>query len=224
MVVGAASIAGVVAVMIAAGQSVETWGSPDQRKSDGLLWQFNIATGSIALTLLVVSLSFSPAIVVLGRRRAPVHTPWRRVTGLWCAIAVAVHGPGGLAIHSTGWRVWTPFESVVPGVRGRALDEFTLGYWAGLFAVTLLAPLVITSRDRSLRRLGPNRWRRLHRVLTWTVYWLVAVHVVALQYGEARDRRHVALTAAVFATALGARVLWIVARRRVSPRTRPATT
>lgn len=138
----------------------------------------------------------------MGAAEWPVHLPWRRVTGIWSAIAVAAHVPGGLAIHSTGWRVWTPFESAIPGVSGRPLDTFTLGYWVGLVGVALLVPLVVKSRDASLRRLGPTRWHGLHRRLTWAAYWVVAVHVVALQYAESRDVRHIALTASVFAVAL----------------------
>lgn len=187
--------------------SVETWGTPDDRKSDGLLWQFNLATGTTALLLLVITLSFSPARFLTGRRNTPVHLPWRRVTGVWSAVLVGAHIPGGLAIHSSGWRVWTPFESIVPGVAGRPLDEFTLGYWIGLVAALALVPLVATSRNSSIRSLGPRRWHRLHRVLTWSSYWLVAIHVVALQYGEFRDRRHVAATAVVFAAALAGRAV-----------------
>lgn len=205
LVVGLGSALAVVSILAITELSVETWGKPDERKADGLLWQFNVATGTTALLLIVITLSFTPVRFLMGRRHAPVHLPWRRVTGVWSAVLVATHIPGGLAIHSTGWRVWTPFESVVPGVTGRAIDEFTLGYWVGLVAALALIPLTVTSRNSSIRALGPRRWHRLHRTLTWSVYWLAAVHVVALQYGEFRDRRHVAATAVIFATALAGR-------------------
>lgn len=214
VVVGSLSVVAVAVLMVVTELSVETWGSHDQRKSNGVLWQYNVSTGTVALALLVVTLSIRPIRVLRGHRRSAVHLPWRRVTGLWTVVLVAVHVPGGLAIHSTGWRVWTPFESVVPWADARPLDEFTLGYWAGLVAVLLLAPLALTSRDASIRRLGQRRWRRLHRVLTWATYWVVAVHVVALQYGEFRDRRHVALTASVFATALTVRLAAMIVGRR----------
>lgn len=197
----------VVVVMLVTELSSETWGMPDQRKTDGSLWQFNVATGSLALVLLVATLVHRPARIVTGRSAGPAHLPWRRTVGIWAAIAALVHIPGGLAIHTTGWRVWTPFESVFPWVDGRPFDEFTVGYWMGLLAVLAMVPLVVTSNDVALRRLGARRWQRYHRWWTWTAYWVLAVHVVALQYGEFRNLRHVAITATVFGIALGARLL-----------------
>lgn len=213
-VVGSASAAAVVLLMLATELSGETWGMPDQRKADGSLWQFNVATGTVALVLLVATLTYRPVRVLVGRSPGPVHLPWRRTLGVWAAIAVVAHAPGGLAIHTTGWRLWTPFESVLPWVDGRPFDEFTVGYWIGLFAVLTLVPLVATSNSAALRGLGARRWQRLHRVLSWMLYWLVAFHVVALQYGEVRNRVHVALTASVFAVAIFARLALRWLRRR----------
>jgi sulfoxide reductase heme-binding subunit YedZ len=188
--------------------SAETWGMPNHRKTDGSLWQFNVATGTVALGLVVATLVYRPVRMLRRRPPGPASLPWRRTIGIWAAIAVVAHVPGGLAIHSTGWQIWIPFESVIPGNTGRPFDEFTIGYWFGLFAVLALVPLLLTSNAASMRRLGARRWSRLHRVAVWLAYWLLAVHVVALQYGEFRNLRHVALTASVFAVALVARVAW----------------
>jgi sulfoxide reductase heme-binding subunit YedZ len=196
--------------------SAETWGMPDERKTDGSLWQFNVATGSVALVLLVATLVFRPARMLIGRTAGPASLPWRRTLGIWVAVALVAHVPGGLAIHSSGWRIWEPFESILPWSNGRRFDEFTVGYWMGLLGVLLLLPLVLTSNDAAMRRLGARRWLRLHRVLTWAVYWVVAVHVVALQYGEFRNLKHVAVTASVFAVALVVRVGVRLLMRRTS--------
>jgi DMSO/TMAO reductase YedYZ heme-binding membrane subunit len=211
--VGAASGVAVLALMVVTEFSTETWGSPDEPKTEGLLWQFNVSTGLVALTLLVVTLSIGPVRGLRGRGRRAVHLPWRRVTGVWSAILVGAHVPGGLAMHTTGWRLWTPFASAVPGVEARAFDEFTIGYWTGALALVALVPLVVTSTDGALRRLGPIRWKRLHN-LTYAVFVLVAVHVVAMQYGEGRDKRHVALTALVFSVAVIAQAVGLHHRRR----------
>ncbi len=204
--VGGIAVGLVALLMVATEFSDENWGMVSSPKTAGSLWQFNVATGSVALILLVAVLSIRPVRALRGRS-TPAHLPLRRAMGLWVALLVVAHIPGGLAIHTTGLRVWTAFESVVPGVTGRAIDEFTLGYWSGLAAAGLLVPLVLTSTDSALRRLGAERWRTLHRRLVWSVYWVTAVHVVALQYGESRDIRHVALTAAVFGFGLGARLV-----------------
>ncbi len=166
------SVCAVLLIIALTELSTEDWGRPDQ---------------------LVVTLSIRPLRTLRGRT-TPAHLPWRRATGVWSAVLVAAHIPGGLAIHSSGWRVWTPFESVVPGIDGRALDEFTVGYWIGLLAALTLVPLVLTSSNASLRRRGAANWKRLHRLI-YATFALAAVHVVVLQYGEARDLRHVALTA-----------------------------
>ena len=185
------SVCAVLLIIALTELSTEDWGRPDQ---------------------LVVTLSIRPLRTLRGRT-TPAHLPWRRATGVWSAVLVAAHIPGGLAIHSSGWRVWTPFESVVPGIDGRALDEFTVGYWIGLLAALTLVPLVLTSSNASLRRRGAANWKRLHR-LVYATFALAAVHVVALQYGEARDLRHVALTAMVFAVAIVVRAVAAVSSRR----------
>ncbi len=212
VIVGGASVCAVLLIMAVTELSTENWGRPDHLKRDGVLWQFNVATGTVAVALLVVTLSIRPLRTLRGRT-TPAHLPWRRATGVWSAVLVAAHIPGGLAIHSSGWRVWTPFESVVPGIDGRALDEFTVGYWIGLLAALTLVPLVLTSSNASLRRRGAANWKRLHR-LVYATFALAAVHVVALQYGEARDLRHVALTAMVFAVAIVVRAVAVVSSRR----------
>lgn len=218
LVVGTASACAVVLLMIVTEFSTETWGSPQHLKSHGLLWQFNVSTGLVAVALLVITLVIGPVRTLRGRRRV-VHLPWRRATGVWAFLLVAMHVPGGLAIHTSGWNVLAPLASAIPGVTSRRFDEFTVGYWLGVVAVLLLVPLVATSSTRALRRLGPGRWKRLHR-LTYVVYFVVAAHVVAMQYGEGRDIRHVALTALLFSVALGLQVAGRAIRRSQPQRAR----
>lgn len=52
----------------------------------------------------------------------------------------------------------------------------------GMVAFVLLVPLALTSNDWSLRRLGPARWRRLHR-LSYLAVPLGAVHFIMLVKG-----------------------------------------
>ena len=206
LVVATASVATAAAVLVTASLSTETWGSPDAVKSNGLLWRFNIATGLVALALLVITLSIGPLLTLRGTsRRRRVHHAWRRATGVWCAVFALAHVPGGLAIHSSGWRVWEPFASAVPGVSARRFDEFTIGYWAGAAALFAIMVLAATSNQRSLSRMGAKRWKRLHR-LSYVIYAFVAVHVVALQFGESRALVWVLLTAGVFAPVIPLRL------------------
>lgn len=52
----------------------------------------------------------------------------------------------------------------------------------GMVAFLLMLPLAATSNNAALRRLGPIRWRRLHR-LTYAVVLLGAVHFVMVVKG-----------------------------------------
>jgi DMSO/TMAO reductase YedYZ heme-binding membrane subunit len=194
-------------IFLLASASTETWGSPDQIKSDGLLWRFNVATGLVALGLLVVTLSIGPLLTLSGSgRQRRVHHRWRRATGVWSAVFALAHVPGGLAIHSSGWRIWEPFASALPGVESRSFDEFTIGYWAGAIALLAMIPLAVTSNRFSLARMGARRWQRLHR-LSYVIYAFVTIHVVALQFGESRAVVWVLLTAGVFAPVIPLRLL-----------------
>ncbi|MBP7241921.1 protein-methionine-sulfoxide reductase heme-binding subunit MsrQ [Amaricoccus sp.] len=49
----------------------------------------------------------------------------------------------------------------------------------GMAAFVMLVPLAATSTDRALRRLGPGRWRRVHR-LAYPATALAALHFVWL--------------------------------------------
>lgn len=204
LTVGGSAGTAFVALMLVTERSRDTWGGANP-KAAGTLWQFNVSTGTVALGLLVTSLMIGPIRRLTGRS-ATLNNPWRRATGIWAAVFAACHLTGGLAIHTSGWNLWVPFSSVIPPLAQRRFDEFTIGYWTGLLAALALVPLVVTSRDGAIRQLGRLRWRRLHRVLGWSVFWIIAVHAASLQLGENRDPLHMLLTASVFAAALVVRL------------------
>lgn len=219
VVVGLAALAAALIVFWLLEFSTETWGNEAGRKADGTLWRYNVATGSVALALMVATLAFGPIRKLRGIDRLAVHLPWRRVTGVWAAILALAHFPGGLAIHTSGWRLWRPFVSVLPGVPSRPFDAFTVGYWLGVFAFVTLVPLAVTSNNASLRRLGAARWKRLHR-LAYLALGFIVIHVSAMQYGEGRDLRHRALTGALLAIAVGLQAAGFVVTRRHDRSTR----
>lgn len=193
------------------------------RKADGTLWRYNVATGSIALLLLAVTMSIGPIRVLRGRRRPAVHLPWRRVTGIWTAVFAVIHFPGGLAIHSSGWKIWQPFMRIWPEP-DQLVDSFGVAYWAGLAALAFVIVLGVTSRDGSMRRLGAKRWKRLHRI-AYVAVGMVAVHSLAMQYAERRDPRHAALTALVLVVMVGLQLAgFATVRRRAATKPEPSTT
>ena len=77
----------------------------------------------------------------------------------------------------------------------------------GMLAFALLVPLALTSNDRSVRRLGYVRWKRLHRL----VYLAAACGVVHFVWRVKADYREPAVFAAVLALLLAIR---LAGRRR----------
>lgn len=85
----------------------------------------------------------------------------------------------------------------------------------GMAGFACLAPLAATSNDWACRKLGPLRWRRLHR-LTYPAIGLAALHYVMLSKGWQLEPL---LYAAAAALLLG----WRAWTHRDQPRARPRT-
>ncbi|TCO69655.1 protein-methionine-sulfoxide reductase heme-binding subunit MsrQ [Rhodovulum euryhalinum] len=95
---------------------------------------------------------------------------YRRALGLVGFFHIALHLCVWLALDLQSWPlVWAdilkrPYITI------------------GMVAFLLLVPLALTSTDRALRRLGPVRWRRLHR-LVYLAVPLGAIHFAMLVKG-----------------------------------------
>jgi len=121
--------------------------------------------GSIALQLVVGGLAVTPL-----RRHLGVNLMrFRRAIGLLAFTYVSLHLSVWLFLDvQDAARIWAdivkrPFVTV------------------GFAAFLLMIPLMLTSNDLSLRRLGPG-WRRLHR-LVYPAAVLGAVHFIWLSKG-----------------------------------------
>lgn len=95
---------------------------------------------------------------------------WRRTLGLVAFIYVAAHLAVWLVLDvQDPARIWAdilkrPYITV------------------GMAAFVLMLPLALTSTNAAIRRMGPMRWRALHR-LTYAVGILGALHFVMLRKG-----------------------------------------
>ena len=94
----------------------------------------------------------------LQRRHMPLSQDLRRDFGIWAGIMGLFHTAVGLNVHLRG-RPWLYFiyqnrESHLFPLRH---DQFGLANETGLFAAGLLALLLATSNDRSLRYFGTAR-------------------------------------------------------------------
>ena len=105
--------------------------------------------GEIALQLLVAGLAVTP----LRRLTGVSLLRFRRALGLLAFAYVVFHVA-----------VWLGLD--MGGDLGAAwADVFERPHiTVGAVGVALLVPLALTSTDRALRRMGPQAWRRLHRL------------------------------------------------------------
>ncbi|MFQ1701541.1 protein-methionine-sulfoxide reductase heme-binding subunit MsrQ [Loktanella agnita] len=124
------------------------------------------AYGELGLKLLVLGLMVTPL-----RKWTGVNLiKFRRAIGVSAFFLVFAHFSVWVVLDvQTAERVWTeivkrPYVTV------------------GMMSFILLFPLALTSNNLSLRRLGPIRWRRLHK-LTYPAAILGAVHYLWLVKG-----------------------------------------
>lgn len=145
-----------------------TW-DPEMR-----LWK---AFGDAALLLLIATMFSGP----LARLWRPLRRllALRRATGIWFAIAAAVH----TVLILNGWARWSllrflGFEYIDQLGRWAQLEPgFGLANLLGAVAMAWALALAITSNDRAVRRLGPQAWKWFHGA-AHVVFYLVALHAV----------------------------------------------
>ena len=126
------------------------------------------AYGEKALQLLVATLAVTPLRRFLGINLLK----FRRALGLLVFFFVLAH-----------FLVWALLD--VQALGAVWADILKRPYITiGMAAFAMLVPLALSSNDRSLRRLGGARWRKLHW-LTYPIAVLGAVHYVWLARGFA---------------------------------------
>ena len=176
-------------------------------ESNDPVFRVSIATAYVALGLFVITLGFGPYAALKGRRY-PVSADIRRDFGIWSALVAIVHVVAGLQVHLRG-KMWEYFVHPLKGVLLPRIDPFGAANYTGLAAALIFAVLLATSNDASLRRLGTERWRSVHALVTWGLA-LTLVHAVTYQFIEKRRWETVV---ALFA--FSAAVVWLrLARSR----------
>jgi len=145
-------------------------------------------TGLVGLVLLILSL---------------LVTPLRKLTGWNTLIAVrrnlGVIGCLYIAAHFSIFFWWDQGHDIVATLR-EIIDRVYL--WFGFGALVLLIPLAVTSTDGMVSRLGPKRWKLLHR-LTYPAIIGGSIHYILQTKSDLRQP-------AAFAGALGALLLYRV--------------
>ncbi|MDX2243869.1 MAG: sulfite exporter TauE/SafE family protein [Leptolyngbyaceae cyanobacterium bins.302] len=118
-------------------------------------------TGYAALLCLMLALIARP----ISRLWSPL-LQYRRALGVGAFVLALAHMAHMLTM---GWN---------PAALPFLLPHLQVGGWAGIAAIGLMLPLVLTSSDRAQKHLN-QRWRQLH-LLSVPVYVLAVVHTILL--------------------------------------------
>lgn len=129
-------------------------------------------TGILALVFLVLSLAVTPLKAITGWQTLIAY---RRSLGLYGFFYVGVH----LALYVVFDRA---------GNLRSAFEEFISRRYlqVGLVSFTLMVPLALTSTNGMIQRLGPRRWKLLHR-LAYVAIPLGGLHYLLLVKSDIRQ-------------------------------------
>ena len=144
-----------------------------------------IATGYVALILLVLSLLIGPFELLRHRRRRnPVNMMVRRDVGIWVALTAVVHVIFSFQSHMGGRILRFFFERTEAGIRP-LYSWFGASNYIGAAATVLVVGLFAISNDISLRKLKGKRWKNIQR-FNYALFLLTLAHTFA--YQEIIDR------------------------------------
>ena len=160
-------------------------------------------TGLLALLFFVLSLAVTPLRRVTGWREVVAS---RRALGLYGFFYLVVHF-AIFCLFDRGGSV----SSIVNEILKRRYLQI------GTIALVMFVPLAVTATDRMITRLGPRRWKRLHR-LSYVATSLGALHYVLLVKSDLRQPVAFALVLGVL---LGFRVIASRVDRRLREKKRP---
>lgn len=171
----------------------------DQLGANGVNNALHI-TGILSLVFLFISLLITPLRVLTGWNSIIAY---RRALGLYGFAYAAIH----FIIYVTLDRMGSVTSTIEEIVSRRFL-------LVGFIALALMLPLAVTSTNAMIRKLGPSRWKLLHR-LAYVVTVLGVVHYYMLVKS---DIRQPLAFAAVLAPILGFRSVtyYLNLRRKAS--------
>jgi methionine sulfoxide reductase heme-binding subunit len=154
--------------------------------------------GLLALVFLCASLACTPLKILFGWKW-PIRV--RKTLGLFGFFTALGHFLVYLVLDQV-----LVLSAVVEDVLERPFIA------VGFTALVLLVPLALTSTKEALQRMGPKRWKRLHRL----AYVAASLGIVHYVLRVKADLHEPLLYGAVLATLFGVRVVDAVRARRKS--------
>jgi sulfoxide reductase heme-binding subunit YedZ len=141
-----------------------------------VLTRLSFSTAYAAILLLGFTLLIGPWNVI-RKRGNPVSSDLRRDAGIWAGILGMVHTAAGQCVHLRGHPWLYYVYSAQEHHHGLRHDLFGFANFTGVIAVLLLATLLATSNDYSLRRFSTLRWKGLQR-WNYLLFGLAAAHAI----------------------------------------------
>lgn len=157
--------------------------------------------GVWGLRLLIVGLAITPAARLL---KQPRLLRFRRTVGLFAFVYVLLH-----LLNYVVTDQFFDWPAIGKDILKRPFIT------VGMAAFVLLVPLAVTSTNWALRKLGPVRWRKLHRL----IYLIVPLGVLHYYMLVKADHRSPLIYGVIVAALLAWR-LWEALRKR-RPVSRP---
>ena len=157
-----------LAALLAAG----FWSSRMDWDPEMRLWR---AIGDVSLVFMLHALVVGPLAKIWSA--TTVFRPWRRETGIWCALLALVH----TLLVFDGWFRWDLMRMLgfdfIPalGRVARVEPGFGLSNLVGLVGLAWLLILCATSFDRAVKKLGGAGWKWLHTG-AYVAFYLVVLH------------------------------------------------
>lgn len=174
--------------------------------------RLSMATAYASLILLALALSIGPW-NVLRAAPNPLSTYLRRDIGIIAAILTVAHTIFGLQVHMGGDFLRYFLDRTPGGGIGVRLDAFGFANHFGLIAVLIMLLLLGISNDASIRRLGPQWWKRVQR-WNYVGAMLVILHGFVYQALEHRKLAFILCVLIVASVAFVLQVLGFWLRRR----------
>jgi sulfoxide reductase heme-binding subunit YedZ len=154
-------------------------------------------TGDWTIYFLLITLSISPLRTLTGIN---TFIRFRRMLGLFAFFYGCLHFSTYFVLDQ-----FFDFEAIIEDIMKR--PYITVGFTA----FVLLVPLAVTSTQKMVQRLGPNRWRQLH-----TLIYLIAGLGILHYYWLVKADTRVPLTlAAIFLTLMVLRLKWVKQARKL---------
>lgn len=181
-----------------------TWAVGDPAGGIGRL---SLLTAWLCTGFLVAALAFGP-VQVLRTGRPVLNSLIRRDLGIWAALTGLAHLWLATVVVMTPvyFQTYiTPADGSDPGLAGWVgTGGILAGYLVGLLFLMLLG----LSSNRSLKRLGPERWKSLQR-WAWPAFLLTVVHGLVFQVVEGRTGFLIFILSTVLLT-----VVWLRGKAR----------